>query len=95
MLRFQQGIGGPARLTPRHHEAITLISISSRKSLDLGKAKLHYQFPMARKLFTEQTQRGYAHAVLGMPACLSGQSLIQSRPACAGDAEHGNPGMSW
>jgi hypothetical protein len=50
---------------------------------------------MARKYSTEQTQRGYAHAVLGMPACLSGRSLIQARPACAGDAEFGNPGMSW
>jgi hypothetical protein len=49
---------------------------------------------MARKFSTEQTQRGYAHAVLGMPACLSGRSLIQARPACAGDAEFGNPGMS-
>jgi hypothetical protein len=50
---------------------------------------------MARKLSTEQTQRGIAHAVLGMPACLSGQSLVQSKPACAGDAEYGHPGMSW
>jgi hypothetical protein len=65
------------------------------KSLDLGKTTLHYRPPMARKLFTEQTQRGYAHAVLGMPACLSGRSLLQAGPACAGDAEFGNPGMSW
>ncbi|HEX2267466.1 MAG TPA: hypothetical protein VHI97_04565 [Actinomycetota bacterium] len=59
---------------------------------------------MARKLFTEQTQRGCAHAVLGMPACLSGRSLPQSRPACADchcggtphpGADYGNPGMSW
>jgi hypothetical protein len=59
---------------------------------------------MARKLSTEQTQRGCAHAVLGMPACLSGRSLIASGPASAdcrcGDtphpeAEYGNPGMSW
>jgi hypothetical protein len=50
---------------------------------------------MARKLSTEQTQRGCAHAVLGMPACLSGRSLIESRPACAGNAGYGNPGMSW
>jgi len=50
---------------------------------------------MARKLLTEQTQRGYAHAVLGMPACLSGRSPFRARPACAGDAELGNPGMTW
>jgi hypothetical protein len=49
---------------------------------------------MARKLSTEQTLRGTAHAVLGMPACQSGRSLIPSKPACAG-AEYGDPGMSW
>jgi hypothetical protein len=50
---------------------------------------------MARKPLTEQTQRGCADAVLGMPACLSGRSLSQAKPACAGDAEVGIPGMSW
>jgi hypothetical protein len=45
---------------------------------------------MARKLLTEQTPRGIAHAVLGLSACLSGQW-----PACRGYAEDGNPGMSW
>jgi len=57
--------------------------------------KLHYRSPMARKLFTEQTLRGTAHAVLGMPACQSGRSLVERRPACTGDAEYGAPGMSW
>jgi len=64
-------------------------------SLDRCRFMPHYRSPMARKLLTEQTQRGYAHAVLGMPACLSGRSLLQARPACAGDAETGIPGMSW
>jgi hypothetical protein len=72
-------------------------------SLDRRCSMAHYRPPMARKFSTEQTQRGYAHAVLGMPACLSGRSLLQARPACADcgggtphpGAEVGKPGMSW
>jgi hypothetical protein len=67
----------------------------SGNSLDPDHRMPQYRSPMARKLLTEQTPRGIAHAVLGLPACQSGRSLSERRPACRGDAEPGSPGMSW